>query len=213
MITRMKGVCVRKREDRIYLEAGNFVYEVFVPCTVGLRVEEGVPVELVVYDYFHIEQTKGYPVLIGFLSELEKEFFEKFIGVSGIGPKAALKAFSKSISDIAQAIDGGDIDFLKSLPGIGLQRAKNILATLQGKMGHFVLINDRVMSKEPTVEKKRQQLIHDALSVLEGLQYKRKEAQQMIDRALLSNNALSTVEELLNEIYKKNIGAHSRYGT
>ena len=43
--------------------------------------------------------------MVGFLNEIEKEFFGKFITVSGIGPKAAVRALSLPIPTIARAID------------------------------------------------------------------------------------------------------------
>ena len=52
---------------------------------------------------------------------------------TGIGPRAAVKALNKSISEIAQAIDKGDQVYLKTLPGIGNQKAKEIIAKLQLK--------------------------------------------------------------------------------
>jgi len=56
-------------------------------------------------------------VLIGFLNDIEKDFFQIFITVSGIGPRAALKALNKPISQIAKAIDEGDLVFLRFLTG------------------------------------------------------------------------------------------------
>src|SRR4029077_4236465 len=87
------------------------------------------------------DPSKSIPILIGFSNRIEKEFFERFITVSGVGPKAAVKALKPPIPDIAEAIDAGDLPFLKSLPGIGEQRAKEIIAKLQGKMGKFSLMH------------------------------------------------------------------------
>jgi hypothetical protein len=99
-----------------------------------------------------LEVGRGIPVLIGFLNEVEREFFTRFISVSGVGPRAALKALTQPIPVIAKAIDEGDVELLRSLPGIGEQRAKEIVAKLQGKVGKFALIQTRegaVPSAEP----------------------------------------------------------------
>ena len=93
--------------------------------------------------------SSGVPVLVGFLNEVERDFFLEFIKVSGIGPRAAVKALNKAIGEIAQAIDRGDTKYLKTLPGIGEQKAKEIVAKLQGKMGKFTLMRDRVAVAEP----------------------------------------------------------------
>jgi len=43
-----------------------------------------------------------------------------------------VRALNKSIGDVAQAIDRGDTKHLKTLPGIGEQKAKEIVAKIAG---------------------------------------------------------------------------------
>ena len=52
-----------------------------------------------------------------------------------MGPKAACRALSLSFPVIADAIDKGDMALLKTLPGIGEQKAREIVAKLQGCNG------------------------------------------------------------------------------
>jgi len=203
MISRITGKIIKKGDDFLLIEVGGIGYEVFLPQTVMQRLNENQytdnQVDLVTFYYHQIEPSRSTPVLIGFLNEIEKDFFQQFITVSGIGPRAALRALNKPISVIAQAIDEGDINFLKSLPGIGQQRAKEIVAKLQGKVGKFGLIQDTQVAQE---EAKRS-IADDALAVLIQLQYKKSEAKAMIQKALEEAPGLTTSEELLNEIYKQ----------
>ncbi len=205
MIVGLKGKLVRKEELKACLLAGGITYEVLIPRTVSRRIEDYLvsgEISLVIYHYFHIEGSRSYPVLIGFLSDLEKSFFGKILKVSGIGPKAALRALDRPVSEIASAIDRGDLGYLKDLPGIGLQRAKNIIAFLQGKMGVFTLINDKVNEeKEGTLAGLHKEIAEEAEQVMLQLQYKKKEAKVMIERALKSNPEISNLEELLNQVY------------
>ena len=121
-------------------------YEVMIPPAVMKGIEkaksEDGTISLITYHYYQMDQSKAIPVLVGFLNEIEKEFFERFITVSGVGPKAACRALSISFSVIADAIDKGDMALLKTLPGIGEQKAREIIAKLQGKVGKFGLIQD-----------------------------------------------------------------------
>ena len=135
------------------------------------------------------------------LSKIERDFFLEFIKVSGIGPRAAVKALNKSIGEIAQAIDRGDTKYLKTLPGIGEQKAKEVVAKLQGKMGKFTLMRDRVEFENPS--KKVSDIEEEALHILLQLQYKKAEAEEMIKKAFERAPQLGTSEELLNEIYKQ----------
>ena len=205
MIFRIAGKLIQKREDSIILDVNGIFYEVLIPGAVmnclDSQLEQDSELSLVTYHYIQVEPSKSFPFLIGFLNEVEKEFFEKFITVSGIGPKAAVRALKVPISTIAQAIDRGDVSFLNSLPGIGTQRAKEIVAKLQGKVGKFGLIQDSEYAK--TSLKGNIDMREEALDVLLQLQYKKIEADNMIQKALTRNPDIKTVEELLNEVYKQ----------
>lgn len=208
MIARLQGFLVEKREYSLIVNLSGVHYEVLVPMSILERVQGAVEpdgsISLVTYHYYQLTPSSANPVLIGFLNEVERDFFLDFISVSGIGPRAAVKALNKPISEIAQAIHAGDITYLKTLPGIGLQRAKEVIAKLQNKTGRFALIQDRRVS--PVIKKVAPQgFEQEALDVLLQLQYKRHEAEDMIEKAVGRAGSIATVEELLNEIYKQRI--------
>ncbi len=202
MISRIKGKIKDIKELSIFVEIGNLTYEILIPPAVmnsiGNNIDEDI--ELITYHYYQTDQSKSVPVLIGFLNEVEKEFFERFISVSGVGPKAACRALALPFSTIADGIDTADIALLKSLPGIGQQKAREIIAKLQGKVGKFGLIQDRGVAKVPKV---KEDVIKDAMSVLLQLQYKKREAEHMLESAIRRNPGIKTSEELLNEVYKQ----------
>ncbi len=205
MICKISGKLVDKKEDSVVLDVNGICYEVLIPGAVmnslDAQIKDGA-LSLIIYHYLQVEPSRGFPFLIGFLNDIEKEFFEKFITVSGIGPKAAVRALKMSISTIAQAIDTGDVSTLKSLPGIGEQRAREIVAKLQGKVGKFGLIQD---GAENTAKSRngKEDVEQEALGVLLQLQYKKIEAKNMIQAALTRNSDIKTSEDLLNEVYKQ----------
>ena len=126
MISRIFGRLTEKKENALIIDVGGIFYEIIVPLSVLSRIDEQVDeaghVSLITYDYIQISPSKGSPILIGFLNEIERDFFQQFIKVSGIGPRAAIKALNQPISEISRAINEGDHQYLKSLPGIGAQR-------------------------------------------------------------------------------------------
>ena len=203
MIARIAGKISEKKEGAVILENQGIFYEIFLPAiTIARLGNHETPdgaISLITYHYHQIEPSRSIPVLIGFLSEIEKEFFEEFIKVSGIGPKAALRAINAPISDIARAIDEADSTFLRSLPGIGPQRAREIVAKLQGKVGRFGLVQDSG-TKPPPAHK---DLIEAGIAVLTQLQYKKHEAKNMIEVALKIKPDVKDIEELLNIVYKQ----------
>jgi Holliday junction DNA helicase RuvA len=204
MISRISGRVVERGANYLCLDLNGISYEVLIPACVMQRIDEvsgtDGKLSLITYHYHQVEPSKSTPVLIGFLNDIEKDFFQTFITVSGIGPRAALKALNKPISEIARAIDEGDVSFLRSLPGIGEQRAKEIIAKLQNKVGRFGLIQDS-RNKEVAVEAKG--IMEEAVAVLEQLQYKRSEAAAMIRKALELAPDVQSTEELLNIVYKQ----------
>ncbi|MGA2774659.1 MAG: Holliday junction branch migration protein RuvA [Candidatus Omnitrophota bacterium] len=204
MISRISGKVIEKGLNYLMLDTGSICYEVLIPSAVMQRIDENIrgdgKISLVTYHYHQIEPSKSTPVLIGFLNNIEKDFFQTFITVSGIGPRAALKALNKPISQIAQAIDEADLGFLKSLPGIGEQRAKEIVAKLQNKVGRFALIQD---GEAKVCSPKNKDIAEEALLVLMQLEYKKPEAQSMLKRALEDFPEIQTTEQLLNIVYKQ----------
>jgi len=202
MIYKIKGRISRKKEMSVLVDSGDITYEILIPPTVMsmLNDDDDDPIEFITYYYFQTDQSKSIPILIGFLNEVEKEFFEKFITVSGIGPKAACKAMTMPFSAIADGIDAGDVALLKRLPGIGERKAREIIAKLQGKIGKFGLIQDRHLTRTTFV---KEDIKEEALSVLLQLQYKRRDAEEMIAKAVQRNPNVKSSEELLNEVYRQ----------
>ncbi len=73
--------------------------------------------------------------LAGFRSKEEKECFLDLISVKGIGPKTALSALGGTTpEELRLAIEGGNVSFLKKLPGIGPKAASQIVLDLKGKL-------------------------------------------------------------------------------
>ena len=206
MICRLRGIIREQRETGVVMDVNGVSYQLLVPPSVmqGLseRIGANGEVELVTFHYQQLEVGKGFPVLIGFANEIEREFFERFITVSGVGPKAALRALTVPIPTIARAIDEGDLALLKSLPGIGEQRAKEIVAKLQGKVGKFALIQGRA-DAEPAVPDEQKDLEEEAVAILLQLEYKKPEAKEMVKAALARNPKVKSAEELLNEVYRQ----------
>lgn len=204
MISRISGKLKNKCGNSVLIEISGISYEVLVPGVIMRKINETIDDEshitLITYHYLQSDPSRSVPVLIGFFTDIEKEFFEKFITVSGVGPKAACRALELPFSAIAEAIDNGDMAVLKSLPGIGEQRAREIIAKLQGKIGKYGLIQDGAKFARRPIEEDIKQ---EALQVLTQLQYNASEAKAMIEEALKRNVKVSSCEELLNEIYKQ----------
>lgn len=212
MIAALTGRVRRRLEDRIVLECGGVGYEVFLPPIAWRQLEslpagpgdKGAELELVIY--YHATRDQPRPILIGFTSDLDREFFEKLVTVKDIGPMVAARALAAPVAEVAAAVARGDEKFLRSLPGIGPQKAKNIVAQLQGKVAKFALA--RAGAPLEPVEARRAPADADGVRdlvwevLVKQLGHRPSEASQLITDAFRRRPGIATAEELFDEIYR-----------
>lgn len=202
MIAYLRGPILRRTDEVIVVEAGGVGYEVHLPAVVARALPpsaDGEPPVVALFISFHATQNQPKPLLIGFLNEIEQEFFERFITVDGMGPTKAMKAIVHPIHAIADAVERKDVQFLRRLPGIGERTAEKIVATLHGKMGKYALLRGVDVRPEPVLEDFKAEV----LDVLTGqLGHKATEARRMVDEALRRRPGISTAEELFQEVYR-----------
>jgi Holliday junction DNA helicase RuvA len=209
MIATLRGHLRRKLDDRVVLECGGIGYEVFLP-PIALRDLEGAEVgekapELELVIYYHATRDQPRPVLIGFTSDLDKEFFEKLITVKDIGPMVAARSLASPVAELAAAIARQDEKYLRALPGIGPQKAKNIVAQLQNKVAKFALAREGDAAAPPAapVAPDPEGLREIAFEVLvKQLGHRPSEASQLIADAFRRRPDILSAEELFNEIYR-----------
>ncbi len=85
------------------------------------------------YTYLHVREEVF--ELYGFASEGELNCFQMLLGVSGVGPKAALAILSSNSPEgLALAIVSGNEKALTSAPGIGKKIAQRIILELKDKL-------------------------------------------------------------------------------
>jgi len=201
MFSRITGSIVERSEATVVLDVGGLAYEIVLPPCVAEKIPrlQGERVTLEIHPAFSLDGNSGRFTFFGFTNPIEREFFEALTTVGSIGPKTAARAFSEPMGRIAQAIDAGDYGFLVKLPGIGQQKARDIVAKLQGKVTKFLLIRDA----EPRSAEAIPDFGEEALAVLLQLQYKRSEAEAMISETLKSKPDIHDAETLLAEVYRR----------
>jgi Holliday junction DNA helicase RuvA len=200
VFSRIAGTLVERSGDAAVIEASGLGYEILLPPCIAekLPATPGAQVTLEIYSVVNMEGNTGRFTYYGFTNAIEREFFEALLTVASIGPRSAARAFSQPMSTIAGAIDRGDHAYLKGLPGIGQQKARDIVAKLQGKVAKFLLIRDA----PPVPASQIPDFGDEALAVLLQLGYKRSEAEAMIRETLASNSSIDEAEQLLAEIYR-----------
>jgi Holliday junction DNA helicase RuvA len=132
---------------------------------------------------------------VGFLTEIEKRFFVRYVSVQGIGIAKGLKSLVLPAGRIAAAIEARDVAQLSQLPGVGRRTAEKMIAELCGKLDEFaVAATGRPTAAEPQVKT-------EAIGVLMQLGLQRPEAAARVDAAYERLGEAATVEALVREAF------------
>lgn len=133
MISLIAGKILSKTGNKLtVLTAGGVGYEIMV--NIGSATSWSVGAEASILTYLVVRE--GALELFGFASAEEKGLFEKFLLVSGVGPKTALHLLSLgSVQEISSAIGREDLAYLTKVSGIGTKTAERILVELKNKVG------------------------------------------------------------------------------
>lgn len=202
MISHLRGVLLRRKRDGVVVEAGGIGYDVLLPGAVAAQLEDAQPgdeVSLVISYHLVATPSRITPLLVGFVNYVEREFFEHFISVSGIGPKAAARALTLPFARVAQAIIEGDVAGLTLLPGVGRKRAEEIIHQLKDKVAAAALCRPTAEAAPPSAA----EALLEAEAVLEQLGYGRAEIKNMLEGLGDGARDCATAEEVLALIYAR----------
>jgi len=206
LITKITGRLVALHDEVLTLGVGPMEYEVLIPefTRRQLQLEIGRDVSLHTIEYLEGNPAHGRltPRMIGFLTEVEREFFELFCSVDGVGVKKALRAMVRPVKEVATAIEDQDAKSLASLPGIGPAMSERIIAKLRRKVPKFALMVARGEIEaeiEPDV-------ISETFDVLRNLGHGDSDARRLIDAALSAKKKYKDVQSLLQAIYEQRHG-------
>ncbi|HBT75912.1 MAG TPA: Holliday junction DNA helicase RuvA [Planctomycetaceae bacterium] len=204
MITKISGKLVRLHLDAAVIESPPFEYEVLIPefTRRQLQQEIGKPVSLHTIHYMdgNPQMGKQVPRLIGFLTEVEREFFDLFCSVDGIGTRKALRAMLRPVREVAAAIEEQDVKFLASLPGIGQAMGERVVAKLRRKVPKFALMVARDL---PDAESQTD-LVLETFEALLTLGHNEADARRLIDSVIATKKKFKDSAELIQAIYQNN---------
>ena len=205
MIGYLEGEIIKYEAEGILLLVNNVGYEILLSANTLNNIKDK---DVKLYIYYHQTEKQPKPVLIGFETQDEKEFFQLFITVDAIGPLKAVKALEIPNSSIARAIEEKDVKFLISLRGIGKRSAEKIIAALNGKTGKFISSDTEISNKRsdehPNFLSKS---IEDQVArvLVEQLGYSERDSKLLVADALKKNSEISTAEELFDDVFKRGI--------
>lgn len=179
MIGYIKGTVAELSADRLILENGGIGYEIFVPASVldaGIRQGQ----ELKVYTYLHVREDALQ--LFGFQSRDELQTYRLLLGVSGIGPKAAIGILSAmSVDTLRFAVLSDDAAAIAKAPGIGKKTAQKLILELKDKFSLEEAFEKKLAAnQQDAAEPVSEDTASEAVQALVALGYSGTEALQAV---------------------------------
>ncbi len=205
MITNISGRLLRVDDESLTLQVGAFQYEVLIPEFARRRLQGQLGKDISLHTIEYLEgsamQGRMTPRLIGFLTEVEREFFDLVCEVDGVGVKKALRAMVRPVREVASAIEEQDIKALSGLPGIGPATAERMIAKLRRKMPKFALMVAREEPSEAAAAD--HDVMRETFDALRSLGHSESDARRLVDSALGGKQKFKSVEEMLQAIYQQ----------
>ena len=127
----VNGVVAETGPNLAVIDCGGVGYACATTNYTISRLKKGERAKL--FTYLHVREEIF--ELFGFSSQQELSSFKMLIGVSGVGPKAALAILSSTTpNNLALSIVTGDEKALTAAPGIGKKIAQRIILELKDKL-------------------------------------------------------------------------------
>ena len=193
MFYSLTGTVVFTGENAIALDCGGVAF--YLNTTVNtLRNCAGAGEKQTLYTYLSVKEDSL--DLFGFADKNELDCYKTLIGVSGVGPKAAIAILSAMTPDmLAVAVAGDDSRAITAAQGVGPKLANRIVLELKGKVESFAVSSkaagDIAAAKKSTVSFAGE----DAVNALVMLGYSRSEASIAVGKL----DANLTTEEMIKQ--------------
>ena len=196
MIAFLRGRVLDKQPNRIIVDVQGVGYEVHVPLSTYYDIgDPGAEVAVRVYTHVREDALQLY----GFLTDLERQLFERLIGISGIGPKLAVAVLSGVESrELVMAVQRGDVARLTSIPGVGKKTAERIVLELRDRLSQLVM----PVAEAAPAAAAGDRLRGDLVSALQNLGYHRAQADKAVE-STLSSMPDATFEHALRQVLRE----------
>src|SRR4051812_38939233 len=215
VITQIRGLLRAVAEEELTLAVDPMEIAILIPEHTRRQLQTHVGELVGLHTIFYIEGNamggRMTPRLVGFLTAIDREFFEIFCSVDGIGVRKALRAMVRPVRELARMIQDQDVKMLATFPGVGEALAERVVAKLRRKVGKYALIvgagekpegapahegNGAAENAEPDV-------IRDTYAALLSVGHSESQARQAIDRVLTGKKKFKSVADMIDAIYQQ----------
>lgn len=193
----ISGTLALKGEGYVVIDANGIGYKILTSVYSIEKLSNNGEVKMYTYMYIREDICDLY----GFASEEELNMFTLLIGVSGIGPKAAVAILSTmSPSDVALAIVSGDTKAITRAQGVGPKVAQRILLELKDKIKNEQMLSGAVSGDDAVPVSFGAS--NEAVEALCVLGYSSIEAKQALSGIDMSMDLELIIKEALKKLMK-----------
>ena len=167
-------------------------YKLTISASTRSEIQSRVGQTVRLYTYLSVREDAL--ELFGFADEQEKTAYELLIGVSGVGPKAAVAILSAlTVERLQKAVLTGDVKAIAQANGVGNKTAARVVLELKDKMAKELGVKADSLPEVPDADGGN---VGDVLNALMVLGYTRSEATAALRKM---NVAGKSTEELIRE--------------
>lgn len=201
MISYIKGTLEAVKENYIVVECQNIGYQIFISG----KFREKLPMlrqTIKVYTYMYIREDEL--SLYGFSSMEELEVFRILLGISGVGPKAAISVLTAlTVQELYLAVVSEDVKTITKANGIGAKGAQRMILELKDKLKTEDMLDAAYEESQASIVTSQGDVVGDVMQALVSLGYTNSEALKAIRKVEDSSEMNS--EQLLKAALKKMI--------
>lgn len=198
MIYSVRGKLTHIENNLAVVECAGVGYAVRTSAVTISRLP-GMGEETTLYTYLHI--TENGIDLFGFADQGELNCFKMLLGVTRVGPRAALSVLSNVTAEqFALAVASGDAKTLSRAPGLGMKTAQRIILELKDKISKEQAAAGISMPEIPLMSSSSN--ASEAINALVVLGYAQSEAASVITKL----DPELTVEDMIKKGLQKLAG-------
>lgn len=198
MFYSLTGKIIHKDEQSVAILCGSVGFKCFTTRSTLAKINASGNSEETLFTYLNVREDAL--DLFGFYTNEELDAFKLLLGVSGVGPKAALAILSELTPDsFAVAVASGDTKAITQANGVGPKLAQRIVLELKDKISNVSFISEESSTLSSAVSQVgAKNNTSEAIAALTALGYSQTEASVAISKL---DRSLS-VEELIKGALK-----------
>lgn len=188
MIAKLKGLVDSTGLDWVIVDVHGLCYQVFISSKTMAQLPS-LGEAVILHTEMLVRQEQ--PILYGFSSPFEQEWFNKLITVQGVGARVALALLSAlTPDDLIIAIQSSDKTRICEADGVGPKLASRLVTELKDKVkGVTITPSSQTETSMGSAS--------DVISALENLGYKKSEAAPAVARAIEEEGATAPTAVLI----------------